>query len=137
MDFTDRQNKGMMYLLTDQPVAKSLLRFSIPITVGGILSQLYSFMDAVIVGRFVGANALAAVGAGLPVSQLLVAMMTGIGAGSEILIARYLVKGDHRAAKRAQDSLLTLILLLAILIMIVGAVFSKSILTLISTPSPN
>ena len=76
MDFTDRQNKGMMYLLTDQPVAKSLLRFSIPITVGGILSQLYSFMDAVIVGRFVGANALAAVGAGLPVSQLLVAMMT-------------------------------------------------------------
>lgn len=124
----------MTYSLTDQPVAKSLLRFSIPITVGGILSQMYSFADAIIVGRFAGVNALAAVGAGFPIILLLVAIMTGIGAGSEILIARCLGKEDLRAAKRTQDSLLTLILLLTCVITITGVVFSKSLLKLVSTP---
>ncbi|MEZ4509583.1 MAG: MATE family efflux transporter [Eubacteriales bacterium] len=120
--------------LTDQPVAKSLLRFGVPITIGGILTQLYSMTDALIVGRFAGVNALAAIGAGYPIILLLIALMAGIGAGSEILIARRLGEGNHNAAKRVQDSLLTLILLIAVAVTVTGALLSRPVLQLISTP---
>jgi putative MATE family efflux protein len=123
-----------MHALTEQPVAKSLLRFGVPITVGGILTQLYSLTDAVIVGRFAGVDALAAVGAGYPIVLLMIALMAGIGAGAEILIARCLGRRDQHAAKRAQDSLLTLILLTAAAITAIGALLSKPVLRLISTP---
>ena len=124
-----------MALLTEQPVADSLWRFGIPITVGGILTQLYSMTDALIVGRFTGVNALAAVGAGYPIILLMIALMAGIGAGSEILIARCFGEGDTRAAKRAQDSLLTLILVIAAVVTIAGVLLSRTVLKLISTPS--
>lgn len=127
--------KETMALLTEQPVAGSLWRFGIPITVGGILTQLYSMTDALIVGRFTGVNALAAVGAGYSIILLMIALMAGIGAGCEILIARCFGEGDTLAAKRAQDSLLTLILVIAVAVTIAGVLLSRTVLRLISTPS--
>ena len=121
--------------LTDQPVARSLLRFGVPITIGGILTQLYSMTDALIVGRFAGINALAAIGAGYPIILLLIALMAGIGAGSEILIARRLGEGNRCAAKRAQDSLLTLILFIAVAVTATGALLCRPLLKSISTPA--
>lgn len=120
--------------LTEQPVAKSLLRFCIPMTIGGILTQLYSLTNAIIIGRFAGVNALAAVGAGAPISTMLIALMAGFGAGAEILIARYYGEGDIKRAKQAQDSLLSLILLLATGIAFVGAIFCRKALQWMSTP---
>ena len=125
----------MTGLLTEGPVKRRLALFTLPILVSNILQQLYSAADAVIVGRVAGGNSLAAVGASTPIITLLVALMIGLGAGTEIILARKIGEKDAKGQKITLDSMLTTILVIAVITMLIGFFGSRFLLSLIGTPA--
>jgi len=110
----------MKTALTEGSVGKNLALFTLPMLVSNLLQQLYNAADAVIVGRLIDGDALAAVGASHPIIMLLIALMCGLGSGAEILVAREIGRGDRKAAKRILDSMMTTILALAVVTMVAG-----------------
>ena len=73
--------------LTIGSVGKNIFRFALPMLVGNLFQQLYTFVDQVIVGRFLGKEALASVGASFPVIFTLIALIIGIATGGTIVIS--------------------------------------------------
>lgn len=120
--------------LTEGPVGKKLALFTLPMLLSNLLQQLYNAADAVIVGRLIDGEALAAVGASHPIMILLIAMMYGLGGGAEILIAREIGRGDRKGAKQTLDTMLFTILVLAVATMLAGVFGSNFLLKLMGTP---
>lgn len=123
-----------MTRLTQGDVKTKLFGFMLPLLIGNILQQCYSFVDAVIVGQVVGSEGLAAIGASNSIQFLLIAILMGLGAGAEILIALRIGQKDYKLAKRTLDSLLTSVLGVSIILTIVGIIVSEPLLVLIGTP---
>lgn len=121
--------------LTEGSVKKSLAFFTLPILASNILQQLYSAVDAVIVGQVAGGNSLAAVGASTPIISLLTSLMIGLGAGAEIIIARKIGESDKEGQKETLDSMLTAILAIAFITMLIGFFGSRFLLTVLGTPA--
>ena len=80
-------------------ITRELISFSIPLILSGLLQQLYSWVDAFIVGNVVGEDALAAIGSTNAVNQLFIFGITGFTAGINILAARYYGAGNTRIQK--------------------------------------
>ena len=83
--------------------AKAIIRFTIPIFIGNVFQQFYSMVDTIIVGKFVGTKALAAVGSVGTIMFLIIGFMLGLTAGFTVLTAQRFGAGDvgddlHRAA---------------------------------------
>ena len=76
-------------LMTEGVIWKQLLLFSIPLLVGNLFQQLYNTVDSIIVGNYVGSQALAAVGASTPIINLLVGFFMGIATGAGIIISQF------------------------------------------------
>ena len=74
--------------LTEGPIFKNLMVFTLPILLGAIVTQLYNVTDSIIVGQFVSADALAAVSASSPVMSLINMFLIGLSAGSSVVIAQ-------------------------------------------------
>ena len=123
-----------MTRLTQGDVKRNLFGFMLPLLLGNILQQCYSFVDAVIVGQVVGSEGLAAIGASNSIQFLLIAILMGLGAGAEILIALRIGQKDYKLAKRTLDSLLTSVLGMSIVLTVVGIIVSEPLLVLIGTP---
>ena len=75
--------------LTDGPILRSIIAFAIPIIISNIFQQLYNTADIMIVGRFLGQDSLAAVGATAAIFELIVGFSLGVGNGMGVIIARY------------------------------------------------
>ena len=69
---------------------KQILKFTVPMLLGNVVQQLYSTVDSIVVGRYVGDNALAAVGSAAPIFNLLLVLFIGISMGATIMVAQYL-----------------------------------------------
>lgn len=113
---------------------RSILRFSIPIISGAFLMQLYNWADTVIVGRYVGKQALAAVGASAPFVFMLVALVMGIGIGTTIIISQAYGLRDYDKIRKASDSLYLFLTAAAVAITALGLIFSRKIMILIDLP---
>ncbi|MBY0759123.1 MATE family efflux transporter [Sellimonas caecigallum] len=120
--------------LVEGDVKSRLFRFMLPLSVGNILQQCYSFVDGVIVGQVVGKDGLAAIGASNSIQFLMIAILMGLGAGAEILISMRIGQQNMRLAKRTLDTLLTSVLALSLVLTVIGVVISESVLRLIGTP---
>ena len=94
-----------MTALIDGPVGSRLLRFVLPILAGNILQQLYNSIDAMIIGRFVGENALGAIGVSQPIINVVLALVIGLGIGEEILLGQYIGRRDKIGVKQVFDTL--------------------------------
>lgn len=68
---------------------KSIIIFTLPMLIGNIAQQLYSTVDSIVVGKFVGDNALAAVGSAMPIVNMLLVLFIGISAGATIMASQY------------------------------------------------
>ena len=120
-------------MITDQP-GRSLFFFAVPMILGNLFQQLYTTADSVIVGRFVGEEALAAVGASYSLTTVFVMIAIGGGMGASVVTAQYLGAGMLQKLKTSISTALISFFLLSFLLGAFGFFFSHRILTALSTP---
>lgn len=122
------------YLITSRPLP-ALLSFSIPMMLGNLFQQLYTMADSVIVGRFVGENALAAVGASFALTAVFIAFVIGGGMGASVITSGAFGARNYRAMKVSVYTSLILFLILSIILGCAGLLLSEGILRLLNTPA--
>lgn len=121
-------------LMTEGVIWKKILLFSIPLILGNLLQQMYNTVDSVIVGNYVGSNALAAVGASTFLISLLIAFSMGASTGAGIVVSQFLGAGNRKGINISVHTALAISVVLGLFLSIVGIVFSPQILTLMGTP---
>ena len=115
-------------LLTGAP-GRSLLLFALPIIIGNLFQQFYNMADSVIVGRFVGEQALAAVGASYSFTNIFIMVAIGGGIGSSVLTSQYLGAGQLERAKEGYRISYIIILCFGAIIFIVSQLFYRPLLS--------
>ena len=113
---------------------KHILLFSIPALIGNIFQQIYNLTDTIIVGRFVGAEALAAVGATFSITFLFFALCNGISSGGGIIVSQYYGAHDNDNVKRTIVNTGFIMLIVPIFFGSIGFVLAPYLLQLLSTP---
>ena len=121
------------YLIEERPL-KAMLVFAFPMIVGNLFQQFYTMVDSVIVGQFVGENALAAVGASYSLTNVFISIAIGGGVGASVLTSRYFGARDYRRMKESVYTALSAFLVVSILLGGVGLIFSRQILLALNTP---
>ena len=121
------------YLIHYKP-AKALLIFSLPMMLGNLFQQFYTMTDSVIVGRFVGESALAAVGASYSLTSVFIAVAIGGGVGSSVLISRAFGARRYDEMKLDIGTALVSFLVLSILLALFGYIASEWIMIALNTP---
>lgn len=81
--------------MTQGSPAANLLRFSVPLLIGNLAQQLYSTVDSIVIGAYVGDGALAAVGASGPILNLLLVLFMGISVGASVMVSQYFGAKDR------------------------------------------
>lgn len=121
-------------MLTDSP-GRSLFFFALPMILGNLFQQFYSTVDSIIVGQYVGEDALAAVGASYSLTTVFIMIAIGGGIGASVVISQYLGAGLNRQMKTSVYTALLSFLGVSIVLGVVGLVFSRNILTALNTPA--
>jgi putative MATE family efflux protein len=111
-----------------------ILRFALPMLLGNVFQQLYNIVDSIIVGNFIGKEALAAVGASFPIIFAFLSLIIGIASGSTIVIAQYFGAKDIEKVKRTINTLFIFLFFASITISIIGISFSEEIFRLLKLP---
>lgn len=122
-------------LMTEGSIWKNILLFSVPLILGNLLQQLYNTADSIIVGNFVGSNALAAVGSSGSPIFLLIGFSQGIAVGAGVVVAQYLGAKDRKEAQEAVHTSLALAAILGLILTVGGILISHSLLTAMDTPA--
>lgn len=114
---------------------KKILIFAIPLLIGNIAQQLYNTVDSIVVGKYIGDNALAAVGSASPIFNLLLVLFVGISVGAGIMVSQYYGAGQKEELAKSIGNCITLTAIATIALM-VGAIFAiRPILELLNTPA--
>ena len=122
--------------LTTGEVWKKLLIFFLPIAAGTCIQQLYNAVDGMVVGRFVGTSALAAVGgSAAQVINLLIGFFVAMTTGSSVLIAQIFGAGRYEDIKKASGTAVTMCLVMGMALTVFGLLASPAILRLLRTPA--
>lgn len=121
-------------LLTEGPIWKKIVTFAIPLFLGNLFQQLYNTADSLIVGNFLGSDALAAVSSSGSLILLLVGFFNGIAVGAGVVIARYYGARDKENLQKAIHTDLAFGLAAGILLTIIGLIMAPKILTWMGTP---
>jgi putative MATE family efflux protein len=127
------KRSGAVDLLTGTPW-KKLLHFAVPLFIGNLFQQLYNTVDTIIVGRWVGHVALAAVGVSSPILFFLVSIFMGVAMGSSVLVAQYYGARNAPALRKTLHTAIMLALLVGVMLSVIGFVFSPAVLRLLNTP---
>lgn len=120
--------------LTEGPVFKSLLLFSIPLLLSNLFQQLYNSVDSAVVGRYAGDAALAAVGSTAALLNLIIGFFLGISTGTNILYAMHYGAGDHQGLKKLINSAMLISLICGVVISVAGVFASETMLVWMGTP---
>ncbi len=121
--------------ITQGSIIKPLLWFFFPILIGTFFQQLYNTVDALIVGNFLGKEALAAVGGTTSTYlNLYIGFFVGLSAGATVLISQYFGSNDHKAINKTVHTAITLAVVLGIILTIVGMFTARSSLLLLNVP---
>ena len=113
---------------------RSLFFFALPMIMGNLFQQFYNMADTIIVGKFVGEDALAAVGASYSLTTVFIMVAIGGGIGASVLTSQYLGAGDHGRMKTSINTAPFTFLGLSIFLTIVGLMANPTILRLLKTP---
>ncbi len=111
-----------------------LVKFSIPMLVGNIFQQFYNMVDSVIVGNYVGKNALAAVGMTSSLNYLYFCLCNGFATGAGVLMSQYFGMKNEKRVKDSIGSSIYLLLGMGVVVSVLSVLFSRGILTLLNTP---
>ena len=113
---------------------KRILEFSIPMLLGNFAQQLYNTADTVIVGMYKGDLALSAVGSSMPILNLLLALFVGVATGAGIVVSQRFGAKDREGLSIAIGNCITLSAIATVVIMIIGPLIPRPMLTLLKTP---
>ena len=122
-------------LMTEGSIVKSLLLFALPLIFGNLLQQLYNTADSIIVGNFVGANALAAVGSSGSPIYLLIGFSQGLAVGAGVVVSQFLGAKDHREAQEAVHTSLAIAVIMGLLLTVGGVACGRALLVAMNTPA--
>ncbi len=120
--------------MTEGAPWQRILEFSVPMLLGNIAQQLYNTADSVIVGIYVGDNALAAVGSAAPILNLLLALFVGISTGAGIVISQAYGARDREGLSKNIGNCITLAGIATLVIMVIGPLITRPMLELLGTP---
>ena len=113
---------------------KNIALFTIPMIIGNIAQQLYNTVDSIVVGKFVGDNALAAVGSSSPIFNLLLVLFIGISVGTSVMVSQYFGAKDREQLSSTIGCCITLTAIASVIIMITGSFIVRPLLELLNTP---
>ncbi|MBQ2752358.1 MAG: MATE family efflux transporter [Oscillospiraceae bacterium] len=120
--------------MTVGPPWKRIAEFAVPMLLGNIAQQLYNTVDSIVVGKYVGDNALAAVGSSAPILNLLLALFVGVATGAGIVISQNFGAGDRKALSRSIGNCISLAAIASLLTMVIGTAIARPLLELLDTP---
>lgn len=120
--------------MTKGDPVKVIIAFTIPMLIGNVAQQLYNTADSIIVGRFVGDNALAAVGSAGPILNLMLVLFMGIATGASIMVSQYFGSRKREELSRTIGVCITMTLIASLFIMAAGPLITKPLLRLLNTP---
>ena len=122
-------------LMTEGSIFKNLLFFATPLILGNLLQQMYNAVDSIIVGNYVGSNALAAVGAGASLIYLLIAFSLGASVGAGVIVSQYLGAKEKEGVHKAVHTAMTISIILGLILTAGGILFSRKLLVMMNTPA--
>lgn len=120
--------------MTEGAPWKKITLFAIPMLIGNIAQQLYNTVDSIVVGKYVGDNALAAVGSAGPVLNLLLVLFIGISVGASIMVSQYFGAKQPEQLAGTIGTCITLTAISSLIIMVVGPLVTAPLLRLLNTP---
>lgn len=120
--------------LTEGNILKTLLFFAVPFLIANILQSLYGAVDLFVVGKYCGAESVAAVSTGTQVTQIITSLITGLTLGGTILIGDGMGKKDYESVKKIIGTTLTIFAVFAIILTVLMLFFERQLLTLLHTP---
>lgn len=121
--------------MTEGTPWKRIVEFSIPMLIGNIAQQFYNTADSIIVGKYVGDNALAAVGSASPILNLLLVLFVGISTGAGIMVSQYFGAKDREKLSHTIGVCITLTAIASVIIMVIGPLVTKPLLVFLNTPA--
>ncbi|MGL5150108.1 MAG: MATE family efflux transporter [Clostridium sp.] len=127
----NEKNTGLM---TEGPILKKLLAFAFPLLLGNLFQQLYNTVDSVIVGKYIGSEALASVNSSGPIINLLIAMFMGVSMGGSVIISQYFGAKNNKKLKLALHTTVAFALISGFILTFIGVIFSPTILRAMGTP---
>ena len=113
---------------------RQVLTFTIPMLIGNFAQQMYNTADSIIVGRFVGDNALAAVGSAGPILNLMLVLFIGISVGASVMVSQYFGARMREELSRSIGACMSLTAIASLIIMVVGTLLARPLLALLGTP---
>ncbi|WP_300361924.1 MATE family efflux transporter [Fusobacterium sp.] len=120
--------------MTEGSIVKKLLLFSIPLILGNLLQQTYNTVDSIIVGNYVGSNALAAVGSSAMLIYLLIGFSQGIAVGAGVIISQAIGAKDNKRINLSVHTAIMIAILLGLFLSVIGFIFTPQLLKWMKTP---
>ena len=120
--------------MTRGEVWKVISRFALPLLIGNLLQQLYNVTDSVIVGQFLGKEALAAVSASFFIYYFIISLVIGIGSGTTVVISQFYGAKRFDELQKAFSSFFIFMLVAGVLLSIIGIIFAEPMFRLTNTP---
>jgi len=127
-----------LFAPTDMTVGepwKQIVIFTLPMLIGNIAQQLYSTVDSIVVGKYVGDNALAAVGSAAPILNLLLVLFMGISMGASIMVSQYFGAKQREELSHTIGNCISLTAIAVLIVMVVSVIVVKPLLVLLDTPA--
>ena len=120
--------------LTEGKVWKVIVRFAVPLLVGNLLQQFYNITDSIIVGQFLGKEALAAVSASFFIYYFIISLVIGVGSGTTVVISQLFGAKQNQKVQLAFSSFFIFMLVGGIILSIAGIIFAEPVFRLTNTP---
>ena len=120
--------------MTEGPLTTKIIKFTIPVMLSGILQLLFNTADVIVVGRFTGKTALAAVGSTGSLINLLVSLFMGLSIGTNVLVARYQGAKDDKSVSETVHTSVALGIIGGFILLVIGIIATRPLLEMMSTP---
>ncbi len=114
---------------------KSIVFFTIPMIIGNIAQQLYNTVDSIVVGRYIGDNALAAVGSAGPIVNMLLVLFIGISAGANIMVSQYFGAKNRKSLSYTIGNCITVTAICCVALILIASPLIRPVLELLNTPA--
>lgn len=115
--------------------ASCLIQFSVPLLIGNLAQQLYNTVDSIVVGKYVGDGALAAVGASGPLLNLLLVLFVGVSTGAGIMVSQYFGAKDQKLLSKTVGNAITLTLAAGLFMTVAGILTTRWFMAFLDTPA--